>query len=69
MKGWWHKLYEKGWIAPNWPRERGGMALDAGKMVVYLEEMERHGVARVGDHLAGHDRGLGRHPLPARDRA
>jgi len=48
-KDWWRKLYEKGWIAPNWPRERGGMALDAGKMVVYLEEMERHGVARPPD--------------------
>jgi hypothetical protein len=31
MKGWWGKLYEKGWIAPNWPREQGGMGLDAGK--------------------------------------
>jgi alkylation response protein AidB-like acyl-CoA dehydrogenase len=49
MKDWWGKLYEKGWIAPNWPRERGGMALDAGKMVIYLEEMERHGVARPPD--------------------
>ena len=49
MKGWWRRLYEKGWIAPNWPRSRGGMALDAGKMVIYLEEMERHGVARPPD--------------------
>jgi len=49
MKGWWRKLCEKGWIAPNWPREWGGMALDAGKMVIYLEELERHGVARPPD--------------------
>src|SRR5688572_7998115 len=49
MKDWWRKLYEKGWIAPNWPREWGGMALDAGKMVIYLEELERHGVARAPD--------------------
>jgi alkylation response protein AidB-like acyl-CoA dehydrogenase len=49
MRGWWRTLYEKGWIAPNWPRERGGMGLDAGKMVVLLEEMERHGVARPAD--------------------
>lgn len=49
MKDWWRKLYEKGWIAPNWPRECGGMALDAGKMVIFLEEMERHGVARAPD--------------------
>ena len=49
MQGWWKKLCEKGWIAPNWPREWGGMALDAGKMVIYLEELERHGVARPPD--------------------
>ncbi|HET9664211.1 MAG TPA: acyl-CoA dehydrogenase family protein [Burkholderiales bacterium] len=49
IKDWWRTLYEHGWIAPNWPRERGGMGLDAGKMVIYLEEMERHGVARAPD--------------------
>jgi len=49
MKDWWRKLYDKGWIAPNWPGEWGGMALDAGKMVIYLEELERHGVARAPD--------------------
>jgi alkylation response protein AidB-like acyl-CoA dehydrogenase len=49
IKDWWRTLYEKGWIAPSWPRECGGMGLDAGKMVIYLEEMERHGVARAPD--------------------
>lgn len=49
IKDWWRTLYEKGWIAPNWPREQGGMGLDAGKMVVYLGELERHGVARAPD--------------------
>lgn len=49
MKDWWCKLCDQGWIAPNWPREWGGMALDAGKMVIYLEELERHGVARAPD--------------------
>ena len=49
IAGWWRTLYEKGWIAPNWPREWGGMELEAGKMVIFLEEMERHGVARPPD--------------------
>jgi alkylation response protein AidB-like acyl-CoA dehydrogenase len=49
MKDWWRKLDQKGWIAPNWPREWGGMALDAGKMVIYIEELERHGIARAPD--------------------
>jgi len=49
MKEWWRQLYDQGWIAPNWPRAQGGMGLDAGKMVIYLEEMERWGVARAPD--------------------
>jgi alkylation response protein AidB-like acyl-CoA dehydrogenase len=49
IRGWWNTLCEKGWIAPNWPHEWGGMGLEAGKMVIFLEEMERHGVARPAD--------------------
>jgi alkylation response protein AidB-like acyl-CoA dehydrogenase len=49
IRGWWNTLAEKGWVAPNWPREWGGMGLEAGKMVIFLEEMERHGVARAAD--------------------
>lgn len=49
IRDWWRKLYEKGWIAPNWPREAGGMGLDARKMTIFLEEMERYGVARAPD--------------------
>src|SRR3954469_17848815 len=47
MKPWWDKLYAKGWVAPGWPRQWGGMDLDAAKMLIYMEEMERHGVARA----------------------
>ena len=46
---WWNALHEKGWIAPNWPKEWGGMGLDAGKMVILFEELERHGVMRAAD--------------------
>ena len=49
IRGWWNTLAEHGWVAPNWPREWGGMGLEAGKMVIFLEEMERHGVARAAD--------------------
>jgi alkylation response protein AidB-like acyl-CoA dehydrogenase len=49
MQPWWRTLYERGWVAPNWPVEHGGMGLDAGKILIYLEEMERHGVARTPD--------------------
>ncbi|HUP93544.1 MAG TPA: acyl-CoA dehydrogenase family protein [Burkholderiales bacterium] len=49
IRPWWNALVGKGWIAPNWPREWGGMALDPGKMVIYLEELERYGVMRAAD--------------------
>ena len=49
MKEWWGKLYAKGWAAPGWPREWGGMALDAAKMLIFVEELERLGIARPPD--------------------
>jgi alkylation response protein AidB-like acyl-CoA dehydrogenase len=49
IRGWWSALVDKGWIAPNWPLEWGGMALEPGKTVIYLEEMERYGVMRAAD--------------------
>lgn len=47
---WYDILSKHGWIAPNWPREYGGMGLDTGKMIILLEEQERYGVSRVPDH-------------------
>lgn len=49
-KVWYLKLAEKGWLAPGWPREYGGMGLSAGKQLILTEEFERHGCARVNDH-------------------
>lgn len=48
-KPWYEALSAKGWIAPNWPREWGGMGLDAGKLIVFVEELERWGVPRIYD--------------------
>ena len=50
MREWYLTLSRHGWIAPNWPREYGGMGLDTGKMIILLEEQERYGVSRVPDH-------------------
>ena len=47
---WYLTLSKHGWIAPNWPREYGGMGLATGKMIILLEEQENYGVARVPDH-------------------
>ena len=39
-----------GWLAPAWPREHGGMGLDAGKQLIFVEEFEKFGAARTPDH-------------------
>lgn len=49
IKPWIMKLVEKGWSAPNWPVEYGGMGLAPSKMLVFLDEQERCGVARGPD--------------------
>jgi alkylation response protein AidB-like acyl-CoA dehydrogenase len=49
-KPWYSKLAEKGWLAPAWPREYGGLALSAGKQLILIEEFEQYGVARFNDH-------------------
>lgn len=49
VRGWWRALFEAGLLAPAWPREYGGMGLDAGKTLIYLETMEGHGAPRLPD--------------------
>lgn len=35
----WHKtLYEKGWVAPNWPKEHGGPGWSVTQKYIYDEE-------------------------------
>ncbi|MEH6542477.1 MAG: acyl-CoA dehydrogenase family protein [Porticoccaceae bacterium] len=41
----WHKtLAKKGWVAPGWPQQYGGMGLTAYQQVMFSEEMDRVGV-------------------------
>ncbi len=49
-KIWYFKLAEKGWLAPAWPHEYGGMGLSSAKQLILIEEFERHGCARTNDH-------------------
>ena len=40
----WHKvLFEKGWVAPHWPKEFGGPGWDATRRFVFNEEIELSG--------------------------
>lgn len=47
---WYKALADKGWLCPGWPREYGGLGLSARKQVIWAEELERHGCARLNDH-------------------
>ncbi len=49
IKDWYYTLSRQGWIAPSWPREHGGMALAPARQIAFIEEAERHGVARAPD--------------------
>ena len=48
-KPWYMALAERGWLAPGWPREHGGMGLSPANMVAFIEELERAGAPRVND--------------------
>ena len=48
-RDWYMKLVARGWAAPGWPREYGGMGLTPAKLLVFMEEQERWGVARTPD--------------------
>jgi len=48
-KPWYQTLSKKGWIAPAWPTEQGGMGLAPGKQIIMLEETERCGIGRMPD--------------------
>jgi alkylation response protein AidB-like acyl-CoA dehydrogenase len=46
---WLRTLQNNGWRAPAWPRQWGGMGLSFRKQLIYHEELERAGVARIID--------------------
>lgn len=48
-KPWYMALAREGWVAPAWPVEHGGMGLSATKQLIWIEENERFGAARIND--------------------
>ena len=46
---WFDKLRERGWLAPGWPAEQGGMGLSPVKRLILTEELERFGAVRIND--------------------
>lgn len=49
-KGWYAKLSAKGWLAPAWPREYGGMGLNPSKRIIMSEVFDQHGCSRYADN-------------------
>jgi len=49
IKDWYMCLSRKGWVAPAWPAEHGGMGLSPSKLMIFIEEQERWGIARAPD--------------------
>jgi len=46
---WFRHIKDNGWVAPNWPVEFGGMGLSPAKLLIFMEEQERWGIARYPD--------------------
>ncbi len=45
---WWHKqLYARGWIAPAWPKEHGGMEASAEQRLILFEELAAAGAPEL----------------------
>lgn len=50
VRQWYQALADKGWLAPVWPQEYGGMGLSPAKHMIYVEEWGRLGCPRIPDH-------------------
>ena len=52
---WWHaKLYERGWIAPHWPRRHGGMGATIARQLILREELARIGAPELSGQGINH---------------
>jgi alkylation response protein AidB-like acyl-CoA dehydrogenase len=44
---WYHALSQKGWIAPHWPKQYGGMGATLNEQIVMTEELARVGAPHL----------------------
>ena len=47
VMGWHRILYDRGWVAPNWPREHGGPGWSLTQKYIFDEELGLAGVPRL----------------------
>src|ERR1700720_1951233 len=44
---WYHTLSRKGWIAPHWPKQYGGMGATLNEQIIMTEELARVGTPQL----------------------
>jgi alkylation response protein AidB-like acyl-CoA dehydrogenase len=44
---WYHALSRKGWIAPHWPKQHGGMGATLNQQIIMIEELGRVGAPHL----------------------
>src|ERR1700720_3908174 len=44
---WYHALSHKGWIAPHWPKQYGGMGATLNEQIIITEELARIGAPHL----------------------
>jgi alkylation response protein AidB-like acyl-CoA dehydrogenase len=57
LRDWQRRLHARGWVAPAWPVEHGGMGASIDEQLIMLEELARAGAPPVlptGINLLGH---------------
>ncbi len=50
LKPWHRKLFERGWIAPHWPKRYGGMGASLTQQIILFEEIVRAGAPTPYPH-------------------
>ncbi|MEX2455146.1 MAG: acyl-CoA dehydrogenase family protein [Rhodospirillaceae bacterium] len=52
---WWHRqLYDRGWVAPAWPKSHGGMGATLNEQIVLKEELARAGAPEISAQGTNH---------------
>ncbi|MBO38216.1 MAG: acyl-CoA dehydrogenase [Rhodospirillaceae bacterium] len=54
IQPWHHKLFERGWIAPHWPKEYGGMEASISEQLILQEELGHAGAPILSRKALGH---------------
>ncbi|MGE0745058.1 MAG: acyl-CoA dehydrogenase family protein [Rhodospirillales bacterium] len=47
LRAWHRALFERGWVAPHWPRAAGGMGASVRAQLILVEEMVRAGAPMI----------------------